>query len=134
MRIDANTEAVSKSSNLLDSSKKAQDIFSKKKMREVKLHQKCKELEAIFLTQLFKAMEKTIPNNSPVGSKNTLASMMFSSVMGDALANHGGIGLADIFYESVKDRDEFPKLDELKANNFIDNIGVFKLLNGSENE
>lgn len=134
MQIDANTEAISKKSNLVDSSKRVPDLLDKKLMREIKLRNKCKDLEAIFLTQLFKVMEKTIPKSEKEGSKNTLASMMFSSVMGQTLANQGGLGLSDIIYESVKDKGEMPEFDELKTNEFIDNVSLFKFLGSSENE
>jgi len=134
MQIDPNTEAVSKKLNLLDSSKRAQNLLDKKLIREFELRNKCKDMEAIFLTQLFKVMEKTIPKSSNDGSKNTLASMMFSSVMGQTLANQGGMGLTDMIYESVKDREEIPEFDELKANEFVDNVSLFKLLGNSENE
>ena len=134
MQIDANMEAVSKKLNPLDSSKRAQDLFDEKLNREIKLRNKCKDLEAIFLTQLFKVMEKTIPKSENEDSKNTLASMMFSSVMGQTLANQGGIGLTDMIYESVKDKEGIPEFDELKTNEFIDNVSLFKLLGSSENE
>jgi len=134
MRINAKKETVFQSLNLLDASKKAQNGLNKEKMREIKLRGKCKELEAVFLTQLFKVMEKTIPKSSNEGSRNTLSSMMFSSVMGQTLANQGGIGLTEIIYKSMKDKDELPALDELKANDFLDNMSSFKLFDGGENE
>ena len=91
-------------------------------------------MEAVFLTQLFKVMEKTIPKSSNEGSQNTLSSMMFSSVMGQTLADQGGIGLTEIIYESLKDKDELPMLDELKANDVLSNMNSLKLFDGGENE
>jgi len=134
MRINAEKETVFQSIDLSDASKKAQNGLNKEKMREIKLRGKCKELEAVFLTQLFKVMEKTIPKSSNEGSQNTLSSMMFSSVMGQTLANQGGIGLTEIIYQSMKDKDELPMLDELKANDALDNMSSFKLFDGGENE
>lgn len=134
MRINANKETVFQSLEFSDASKKTQNGLNKEKMREIKLRGKCKELEAVFLTQLFKVMEKTIPKSSNEGSQNTLSSMMFSSVMGQTLANQGGIGLTEIIYKSMKDKDELPMLDELKANDVLDNMSSFKLFDGGENE
>lgn len=134
MRINANKETVFQSLELSDASKKAQNGLNKEKMREIKLRGKCKELEAVFLTQLFKVMEKTIPKSSNEGSQNTLSSMMFSSVMGQTLADQGGIGLTEIIYESLKDKDELPTLDELKANDVLSNMNSLKLFDGGENE
>jgi len=134
MRINANKETVFQSLELSDASKKAQNGLNKEKMREIKLRGKCKELEAVFLTQLFKVMEKTIPKSSNEGSQNTLSSMMFSSVMGQTLADQGGIGLTEIIYESLKDKDELPMLDELKANDVLSNMNSLKLFDGGENE
>ncbi|HCK99469.1 MAG TPA: hypothetical protein DHW42_05110 [Candidatus Marinimicrobia bacterium] len=133
MRINDNKGTVFQSIDL-DASKKVQNGLNKEKMREIKLRGKCKELEAVFLTQLFKVMEKTIPKSSNEGSQNTLSSMMFSSVMGQTLANQGGIGLTEIIYKSMKDKDELPMLDELKANDVLDNMSSFKLFDGGENE
>ncbi|RKY53453.1 MAG: hypothetical protein DRP89_06170, partial [Candidatus Neomarinimicrobiota bacterium] len=104
------------------------------KAREIKLRQKCKDLEGLFITQLFKAMEKTIPKSSLVGSKNTLSSMMFSSVMGEALANQGGFGLADVIFKSLKDKDEIINLDKLSNGNFIDNIQAIGTIRDIDNE
>jgi Rod binding domain-containing protein len=134
MRVNANKETVFQSLELSGASKKTQNGLNKEKMREIKLRGKCKELEAVFLTQLFKVMEKTIPKSSNEGSQNTLSSMMFSSVMGQTLADQGGIGLMEIIYESLKDKDELPTLDELKANDVLSNMNSLKLFDGGENE
>ncbi|RKY53501.1 MAG: hypothetical protein DRP89_06105, partial [Candidatus Neomarinimicrobiota bacterium] len=67
--IDSNVKTVSQNLNSPDSSKEVKNVFNKEKAREIKLRQKCKDLEGLFITQLFKAMEKTIPKSSLVGSK-----------------------------------------------------------------
>ncbi len=68
---------------------------------------KSKALEAVFLTQLIKSMEKTIPDGS-TGGKNSLSSMMFGSVMGDAMSQGGGIGLSKMIFDSLKEMDSVP--------------------------
>lgn len=70
--------------------------------RDIKLRQKSRELEAVFMTQMMKAMEKTIPDGL-FGGKSSLPTMLFSSVMGDALAGSGGIGLSEMIYQNLKE-------------------------------
>jgi hypothetical protein len=40
----------------------------------------------------------------------------------------------EIIYESLKDKDELPTLDELKANDVLSNMNSLKLFDGGENE
>lgn len=78
-----------------------------------KLRKASKELEGMFLSILFKAMEKTIPRDPQEGAKMNLARMMFSTVMGEAIAEKGGIGLAKFFYETLQDAEQISRLDEM---------------------
>ena len=73
--------------------------------RDLQLREKSREMEAIFIGQLFKAMEKTVGGGITGDSKNNLSSMMFSSVMGKAVANQGGIGLSEMIYQSLAKND-----------------------------
>ena len=86
---------------------------SKLKQRNIKLKEKAREMESIFLSQMIKAMRKTIPENPWSKSKSNLPSMMFSSVMGKAMTKSGGIGLADEIYNSLKNMDD-TQLQELQ--------------------
>jgi len=72
-------------------------------------------MEAIFITHIFKAMEKTISKSSLTGSGNTMSSMMFSSVMGEALSERGGLGLADVIFRSLAEKEGL-SLDDLEEN------------------
>ncbi|GEM_PF-1977995 len=65
-----------------------------------KIRESAKQLEGLFLSFVLKAMEKTIPRDEK-SSRNNLATMMFSSVMGQAMAENGGIGLADFLSASM---------------------------------
>jgi len=134
LKIGMDGMAISQKVGRMDSSPKNQNLSNKEKERDIKLRQTSKDLEAIFITQMFKAMEKTVPKSSLMGSKNTLASMMFSSVMGQALANQGGVGLADVIYRSLKEKETLPSLEEVKSNPLLDNVQDFRLLNDSEGE
>jgi len=99
-----------------------------KSSRELELHRKAQELESLFITQIFKAMEKTIPGDGLTGSQNSMASMMFSSVMGEAVAKQGGIGLADMIYQSLSSKDEIPQLPEIPAQSYLDHLDTINLL------
>lgn len=84
------------------------------KVRELKLKETSRQLEASFLSFVFKAMEKTLPKTSLTGnSENNLASMLFSTTMADAVAEQGGMGLADQIYQSLKETDNSPELNDV---------------------
>src|SRR6056297_2952550 len=79
---------------------------SNRNSRNIKLREKARDMESIFLSQMIKTMRKTIPDNPWGGSKNDLPSMMFSSVMGKAMAKSGGIGLAKKIFNSLKEMND----------------------------
>lgn len=71
--------------------------------KDDKLWKASKQMEGVFLSILVKAMEKTVPEGSLTGSKNSLSKMMFSSVMGQEISKNGGIGLANQIFQSLKE-------------------------------
>ncbi len=77
-----------------------------------KLREASKKLEGQFLSLLIKSMENTIPKDDD--SKQSMATMMFSSVMGKEMSANGGIGLADFIYKSLKvhGNDALSKMQE----------------------
>ena len=84
------------------------------KARDIKLKEMSKKMEAAFLIYVFKSLEKTIPKISITGNtRNNLATMMFSTVMADAVSEQGGVGLGDQIYQSLKEMDELPDFEEL---------------------
>lgn len=89
--------------------------------RDHQLKEKSQDLEAVFLTQLFKSMEKTIPKNSS-GSNQNMATMMFSSVMGQTMAKNNGLGLSEIIYNSLKEQDSHVDTDNLQSNELMNSI------------
>jgi len=93
--------------NIKNTLKIDQENYNKsdRERRNLQIKAKAREMESIFLTQMIKAMRKTIPDNSWSGSKNDLPSMMFSSTMGKALAKSGGIGLSEKIYKSLQKMD-----------------------------
>lgn len=94
--------------------------------RDEKLWKSSKQMEGVFLSLMIKAMEKTIPESGLTGSKNNLAKMMFSSVLGRELANNGGIGLAKHLYESLENEDK-DALKEFKLDDHSDILYNLKL-------
>lgn len=73
-----------------------------------RLRKAARDLEAVFLTMMVKAMEKTIPESPYGGGKNNLAGMMFSTVMGQAMAEQGGMGLAEVLERQLAAREGDP--------------------------
>jgi len=73
------------------------------KKEDAKLRQSARDMETIFLNFMIKAMESTIPENQ--STNNSMAKMMFSNVMAQALTEAGGIGLADFIYRSLQQND-----------------------------
>ncbi len=89
-------------------------------IRDRTLRDQSRELETVFLTQMIKTMEKTIPGGGITGSgKNSLSGMMFSSVMAQAVSSGGGIGLADMIYQSLADKGEILSDDELSGDSMM---------------
>ncbi|MCK5520782.1 MAG: hypothetical protein KAI81_06695 [Candidatus Marinimicrobia bacterium] len=99
-----------------------QDLSNEDLQRDIQLKDKAKELEALFLTQLLKVMEGTIPGEGLGGSENNLASMMFSSVMADSLADQGGMGLSEMLYTSLREKDAELPLPGNQSDMYLDNL------------
>jgi len=88
---------------------KGQAIPHEKEARDLALKKTSRALEATFLTFLVKSMEKTVPKGGLTESKNSLSSMMFSSVMAESMAKQGGIGIAEMIYRSLSNGSELPR-------------------------
>ena len=98
------------------------DQLSPGRHQEIELREKAVELEGLFITQLFKSMEKTIHKDKDSG--NTLPAMMFSSIMGQAAAEQGGIGLSDLIYESLEQKNGKTPLEDFNAEPFLNTINM----------
>lgn len=67
----------------------------------------CKQFEAYFVEQMFKAMMKTIPSESEnSGSMNSMLDyykdQMIQSVAEETSNQNGGLGLAQMLYEQMR--------------------------------
>ena len=71
--------------------------------KEQELRKVAKDFEAIFMGQLVQVMGKTLPEGSM--ASGGMANMMFDKVMGEALSEGGGIGLAEIIYRDLLSKD-----------------------------
>jgi len=105
-------------------------LGDKESIRTAQLKKQSNELEAVFLTQLIQSMEKTIPEGAS-GNKNSLSTMMFGSVMGDAMTQGGGIGLSKMIFESLKDMDEFPDMQGLGGNYYLQSLNVLQAISST---
>ncbi|MCD6204677.1 MAG: hypothetical protein J7L22_03335 [Candidatus Marinimicrobia bacterium] len=106
--------------------------LSESQKRELLLRKKTVEMEGLFITQLFKSMEKTTMKE--IGGSNNLVSMMFSSVMGQAAAEQGGIGLSDIIYQSLKGKTELPSIDNINTDSLYNSINLSGIIGNANDE
>lgn len=74
-------------------------------LRARKITEQSKELEKLFVTYLVKALEKTIPEGIFNSNQSNLTSMLFSTVMADAIVERGGFGLSEMIAKSLSEKD-----------------------------
>ncbi len=67
---------------------------------DTRLWEACQGFEALFMGYLVKSMQQTIPEGSL--STSGLPDMMFNQVMGSAMSEGGGIGLAELLYRELQ--------------------------------
>jgi len=95
----AANQTASKLQNKLDSSD-----YSKADAGE--LLEACKQFEAYFVEQMYKAMMKTVPNNEETSNYTSSIMDYYKDQMVQSMAeqstNQGGFGLAQMLYEQMK--------------------------------
>jgi len=76
-----------------------------KKSESLEVIQVCKEFESLFLNYLLKEMRATVPKSSLLdgGQAEQIYTSMFDEQLSQELAQHGGIGLAQIIQRSLMD-------------------------------
>ncbi|SDN33770.1 Rod binding protein [Desulfonauticus submarinus] len=89
-----------------DSSLKNRLVKLKTKNAKVeKLKQACNDFEAIFLQKMWEQMRKTVPKEGYLHSKEEdMYLSLFDQELGKVLAKSGGIGLANLMFEQLKEK------------------------------
>ncbi|MBO8130522.1 MAG: hypothetical protein H0Z29_03270 [Candidatus Marinimicrobia bacterium] len=103
-----------------------QNIEIQKRIEDLKLKKASKEFEGLFLSYVIKAMEKTLPEGGIVGDKNNLVSMLFSSMMGKAIAENGGVGLSKVIYRALKKKGEVENMEMIKTESYLDGLDLIR--------
>ncbi|HDR04633.1 MAG TPA: hypothetical protein ENN84_05235 [Candidatus Marinimicrobia bacterium] len=98
----------------------------KSAQRELQLREKAQEMEGLFIMQIVKAMEKTIPKGGLTGDKNSLPAMLFAQTMSDTVSKMGGFGLSESIYQSLKEKDQAGKLENIKELQGLDTESYMK--------
>jgi len=111
-------------------SKKDFDKINKKHVTTNKdLREKAEKMESVFMSQVVKAMRKTIPKtkNNPAGN---LSSFMFSRVMGKAMAK-SDIGISKMIYNSLqKGNGKKINMDKIESKSPLNTFEMLKNLQG----
>ena len=83
-------------------------IDSRTEMSPPKLKKACADFESIFLNYLLKSMRSSaqISGGTEKSMENRIMSAMFDERLVEQISAGGGIGLADVLYEQLKDRIE----------------------------
>lgn len=100
------------------------------KARDLKLRKAAKDFESIFIAQVIKAMEKTVPKSDLQSSSNTLPSMLFSTTLGKAVADQGGVGLSEMIYRSLKARDQLTESNLPMPEHLADPVDILGNMEG----
>ena len=79
----------------------AQDI------KKEKLQKVCAEFESLFIHQLLKSMRSSVTETGFLGKseESKIVRSMFDQELADRIAENRGIGLSQIIFENLKNRD-----------------------------
>ena len=80
------------------------------KENDEKLKKVCKDFESFFINYMLKEMRKTVPKYDIIpetNAKKIFDSMLYEKIS-DRMADKGGIGIANMIYESIK-QEKFSK-------------------------
>ena len=113
MKINANDILMKKySSNIDKLAKEAKSVENgkNKKIDDKGLKKACKDFESFFINYMLKEMRKTVPKYDIVPETNAkkIFESMFYEKISDRLADRGGIGIANMIYENIK-QENFSK-------------------------
>jgi flagellar protein FlgJ len=79
---------------------------NKKDASQEKLKKACADFESIFLTYMLKTMRASASEIDPVGKshESKILYAMYDEKLSEEIADSGGIGLANILLEKIKNR------------------------------
>ncbi len=83
--------------------REAAELSPSKKQDEAKLKDACEQFESLFISQMLNEMRKSIPKSEDAGKEqDTYDGMMYDEIS-KSMAASGGVGMANILYQQVKD-------------------------------
>lgn len=81
------------------------------------LRKACRDFEAVFIGKLWEQMEKSVPQEGYLHSKQeAMYKSMFNHEFSQSMAEAGGIGLADMLYDQLAQKLKQASSDTLAAN------------------
>ena len=76
--------------------------------KEKQLKTACQNFEAVFISKLWQQMKSTVPKEGYLHSKQEDTYMsMFDKEFSEKMAQAGGIGLSDMIYAQLSERNNF---------------------------
>ncbi|MBN2139441.1 MAG: rod-binding protein [Desulfovibrionaceae bacterium] len=73
--------------------------------KEKELRKACQDFEAVFISKLWQEMKSTVPKHGYLhGPQEDMYLSMFDRSFAEKMSQSGGIGLADMLYDNLKDR------------------------------
>jgi Rod binding domain-containing protein len=90
-----------------------------KKVDEEKLKRACMDFESLFIYQVLKSMQETIPKSGLLGEgpEKGIFESLFGQEWSKALAHQGGLGLGKMLYKQMlrSEQEKYPASVELKT-------------------
>ena len=89
-----------------DASQAPVSVNNKKDASQEKLKKACADFESIFLTYMLKTMRASASEIDPIGKshESKILYAMYDEKLSEEIAGSGGIGLANILLEKLKNR------------------------------
>ena len=83
--------------------REAAELSPSKKQDESKLKEACEQFESLFLSQMLKEMKKSVPKAEDANKEQDTYDEMMYDEIAKSMAASGGVGMANILYQQVKD-------------------------------
>ena len=91
--------------------KKSLPMVKPETQDEEKLLDACREFESLFVNQLLKEMRKTVGKDGilPESHERSIYQGMFDEEVAKQVAQKGSLGLAEMLFQQLQQRDNSPK-------------------------